>query len=494
MVHPAAVANPTQQRNPRQPGSRSKTETQHPGAPGIGQAQTSERAIDGKAPSSRTNYRGPKKSFRDDQAEPDRERRLNAAQELGQQIGISAACQALEVSRATLYRRRNNDKCEKEAAEADSADNQNSNANTQILVRALSLSERHEVLEQLNSERFCDHSPYQVYSKLLDEGRYLCSVRTMYRILTDNNAIRERRNQLTHPVYRKPELLATAPNQVWSWDITKLKGAEKWTYLYLYVIIDIFSRCVVGWLLAHRESTQLAKRLIMETITKEAVNEKQLTIHSDRGPSMKSHGVAHLLASLGVTKSHSRPHVSNDNPFSESHFKTLKYHRDFPDRFGCLEDGLAFCRPFFEWYNGEHYHSGIGFVTPRSLHNGQAAVIIDSRQKTLNQAYMLKPERFVRGCPKPNSLPTGVWINPPKVPPQVENESPKADASDDPQVSSLTHRRSDYPSAGCVPAEPASVSPDSTNIVAQKPLNTRVMPKKSTAPSEHRLTTGAPYP
>lgn len=282
------------------------------------------------------------------------------------------------------------------------------------------------MLDQLNSERFADQSPRQVYAKLLDEDQYLCSVRTMYRILDDNQNVRERRNQLTHPKYKKPELLASGPSEVWSWDITKLKGPEKWTYYYLYTIIDIYSRCTVGWMLAHCESAELAKKLIQETIEKQGIEPGQLIIHSDRGPSMASHSVAHLLASLGVIKSHSRPHVSNDNPLSESQFKTLKYRPDFPKRFGCYEDALAFCRQLFDWYNNEHYHSGIGLLTPSSLHYGRAPEILGARKETLKQAWLQNPERFVKGVPLPAELPKAVWINPPQRVEEDKRAAPQA--------------------------------------------------------------------
>jgi putative transposase len=334
------------------------------------------------------------------------------------------------------------------------------------------------VLEQLNSERFADQSPRQVYAKLLDEDQYLCSVRTMYRILDENQSVRERRNQLTHPKYSKPELLASGPNEVWSWDITKLKGPEKWTYYYLYTIIDIYSRCTVGWMLAHCESADLAKKLIQETIEKQQVPPDQLIIHSDRGPSMTSHSVAHLLAALGVTKSHSRPHVSNDNPFSESQFKTLKYRPGFPKRFGSYQDALAFCRNFFSWYNHEHYHSGIGLLTPSSLHYGQAIEILDARKETLKRAWRRHPERFVKGVPAPAGLPKAVWINPPNRANEDKREAPQANCPGASHDTSLTHPRSDYPSAGCVPAAPASVSSDEGNLQQHKSLNTRVMPEK----------------
>ncbi len=248
-------------------------------------------------------------------------------------------------------------------------------------------------------------APRQVYAKLLDEGIYLCSVRTMYRILGDNKSVRERRNQLSHPEYTKPELLASGPNEVWSWDITKLKGPEKWTYYYLYVILDIDSRCVVGWMLVHRESADLAKKLIEETIEKKQVPADQLILPSDRGLSMASHSVAHLLANLGVAKSHSRPHVSNDNPFSESQFKTMKYRPEFPQRFGSYPDALSYCRHFFTWYNQDHYDSGIGSLTPICLHEGRATEVLEKRETTLKLAINKTTESFVHGVPKPLQAP-----------------------------------------------------------------------------------------
>ena len=382
---------------------------------------------------------------------------------LSQRIGVVAACDALKVSRATFYRRRAGNPVAKPRPTP---------------TRSLSVDEREAVLEQLHSERFVDQSPRQVYSKLLDEGSYLCSVRTMYRLLKENEATRERRDQLSHPKYKKPELLATGPNEVWSWDITKLKGPEKWTYYYLYVILDIYSRTVVGWMLAHRESSDLAKQLIQTTIEKQAVPADQLIIHSDRGPSMTSHTVAHLLGSLGVTKSHSRPHVSNDNPFSESQFKTMKYRPEFPQRFGCHEDALGFCRRFFDWYNNDHYHSGIGMLTPASLHYGQAPKIQSARKQTLQQAWRRTPERFVRGVPKPHPLPTAVWINPPARSSERKNGTPAVFGVEVPEETSLTHPRSGYPSNGCVPAEPPAVSPDMKTIPQKTTLNTQAMPQK----------------
>lgn len=325
---------------------------------------------------------------------------IAAAEDLARLVGTAPACDALAVPRASLYRRRRS-KPERARARPTPP-------------RALRPEERDATLAVLHSERFADKAPAQVWATLLDEGCYLCSIRTMYRILEANKEVKERRDQLRHPVYRKPELLATGPNQVWSWDITKLLGPAKWTYFYLYVILDIFSRYVVGWMLAHRESAALAKRLIDETCGKQNIVPDRLVIHADRGPSMKSKPVAYLLASLGVTKSHSRPHVSNDNPYSEAQFKTLKYRPEFPDRFGGFEDALAFCKTFFRYYNHEHRHSGIALMTPYAVHYNLAEDVQRMRQHTLLDAYNRHPERFVRQPPKPPELPEAAWINPPE--------------------------------------------------------------------------------
>jgi putative transposase len=256
----------------------------------------------------------------------------------------------------------------------------------------------------------------------LDEGLYLCSTRTMYRILERQGESRERRDQLVHPPYRRPELLATAANQLWSWDITKLLGPAKWTYFYLYVILDVFSRYVTGWMIAHREGAELAKQFIEETIGKHQVPAGQLTIHADRGKVMTSKPVAFLMADLGVTKTHSRPYVSDDNPYSESHFRTLKYRPEFPDRFGCIQDSRAFCQQFFQWYNEEHRHSGIAMLTPAMVHFGETQTVLANRQKVLDAAYQAHPDRFVRRPPKPMPLPSEVWINKPLPPDQKSKE------------------------------------------------------------------------
>ncbi len=330
---------------------------------------------------------------------------MNAVEEVAPRVSVAPVCRALGVSRATVYRRRQATRTPRVVPRPRPTP-----------ARALQPTERQQVLSLLHSERFMDKAPGEVVATLLDEEEYYCSERTMYRVLASEGEVRERRNQLRHPKYAKPELLATGPNQVWSWDITKLKGPVKWSYFYLYVILDIFSRYVVGWLLARRESGALAKRLIAESCEKQQVDRHQLTLHSDRGTSMKSKTVAQLLGDLGVTKSHSRPHVSNDNPFSEAQFKTLKYRPDFPARFGSFEDGLSLCRGFFGWYNDDHRHSGIGMLTPAMVHYGQAESVLAGRQSVMAAAYAMHPERFVRGASKVRRPPDAVWINPPRSP------------------------------------------------------------------------------
>ena len=334
---------------------------------------------------------------------------MDAAATLAPAAGTAAACRALGVSRASFYRRRRPSSCPESPSSVPAA----STATVRCSPRALGASERQAVLDTLHSPRFRDAAPAQVYATLLDEGVYLASERTMYRILAQVGETSERRNQLTHPAYHKPELLATGPNQVWSWDITKLRGPAKWTYFYLYVILDIYSRAVVGWMVAHREQAALAERLIAETAAKQGIRPGQLTVHADRGSSMTSKPVAFLLADLGITKSHSRPYVSNDNPYSESQFKTLKYRPGFPDRFLSMEEARSFCQTFFPWYNREHRHSGIGLLTPDTVHSGQAEVVYANRHRVLTAAYTAHPERFVNQEPVPPQLPTAAWSNPP---------------------------------------------------------------------------------
>lgn len=324
---------------------------------------------------------------------------MTAVHELSEEVGAAEACRAMQVSRASYYRRRR-----------PVANQSRERCPSQ---RALSELEQAEVLAVLHDDRFVDRAPAEICATLLDEGKYYCSERTMYRLLAKRSSVRERRDQMRHPVYQKPELLATGPNQVWSWDITKLRGPVKWSHFSLYVLLDIFSRFVVGWLLARSESAALARRLIEESCQREEILPGQLIVHSDRGQPMRSKTLAQLLADLQVTQSHSRPHVSDDNPFSESQFKTLKYAPSFPERFGSLEDGRSFLGPFFHWYNEEHRHSGIGMMTPGMIHRGDAPRVLAARQRTLDQAFVIHPERFVRGRPSPRGAPEAVWINRP---------------------------------------------------------------------------------
>ena len=288
--------------------------------------------------------------------------------------------------------------------------------------RALPEVERARVLAALNEERFANLAPAEVYATLLDEGRHLCSIRTMYRILVENQQVRERRNQLRHPAYVAPELLAKKPNQLWSWDITKLKTCVKSQYLHLYVILDVFSRYVVGWLVAEREAGELARDLITETCERQGITPGELTFHADNGAAMISQPVAFLLASLGVTKSHSRPHVSDDNPYSEAHFKTLKYRPGFPERFTSLEHARSVLRDFFVWYNTRHHHQGLALLTPHDVHHGLVKDRLAQRQRVLDAAYAEHPERFVHRPPVPTPLPEAVWINPPKRPPPLQEK------------------------------------------------------------------------
>jgi len=322
-------------------------------------------------------------------------------EELTPVVGTRPACRALGAAPATIYRRRRPPEPRPRRERT-------------IPARALSESEREAVLGELHSERFVDCSPAQVWATLLDEGRYLASQRTMYRLLAARHgSVTERRDQLTHPPYTAPELLAEGPNEVWSWDISKLKGPAKWTVFYLYVILDVFSRYSVGWTVQHRESAELAKALIAQSVEQQQITRGQLTVHADRGTSMRSKPVAFLLADLGVLKTHSRPYTSTDNPYSEAQFKTLKYRPEFPDRFDSIEHARAFCREFFPWYNHEHRHSGIGLMTPTAVHHGQAKALHAERASVLDAAYAATPERFVRKPPRPPALPTAAWINKP---------------------------------------------------------------------------------
>jgi putative transposase len=333
----------------------------------------------------------------------------------GDDIGVSieAACTAVGRPRSSHYRR---------VGRPHGPPAPPRSRKGQAQPRALTPAERADVLSVLRSERFVDQAPPSVYATLLDEGTYLCSISTMYRLLAEQGETGERRRQATHPPTVKPELQADRPNAVWSWDITKLLGPAKWTYYYLYVIIDIYSRYVPGWLLAPRESAGLAEQLLADTCYRQHIGHGQLSIHADRGSSMASKPVALLLADLGVTKSHSRPHVSNDNPFSESNFKTLKYRPDFPDRFDSIEHARTFCHDFFGWYNHQHRHSGIALMAPADVHYGRAEQITAARSRVLEAAYQARPERFVRKPPLPPSLAETVWINRPNT--DTEKEEP----------------------------------------------------------------------
>jgi putative transposase len=323
-------------------------------------------------------------------------------EELTPIVGTRPACRALGVAPATIYRRRRPPPPRPKQPRAAPA-------------RALSDIERQAVLDVLHCQRFVDCAPVQVWATLLDEGRYLASERTMYRLLAARGEVRERRDQLTHPPYAKPELLAKRPNELWSWDVTKLKGPAKWTVFYLYVILDVFSRYIVGWTVQHRESGTIAKALIEQATEQQHITRGMLTVHADRGAPMRSKPVAFLLADLGVLKSHSRPYTSTDNPYSEAQFKTLKYRPEFPDRFENIESARAFCQTFFPWYNHQHRHSGIGLMTPAAVHHGQAKAIHAKRQRVLDAAYIATPERFVRRPPTPPQLPTAAWINKPST-------------------------------------------------------------------------------
>ncbi len=333
---------------------------------------------------------------------------ISAASILAEQVGVAAACRALRLPRSALYRDRSaRNVCPLPAPTSSTV--------SKRPPLALSELERRVVLDVLNSPRFANCAPAAIYAQLLDEGRYVASVRTMYRLLQGCAAVRERRNQLRHPEYAKPELLAVMPNQVWTWDITKLKGPTRGTCFHLYVILDIFSRYVVGWMVAEQETAELAEQLIADTAAKEDIEPGALTLHADRGSSMRSKPVATLLSDLGITKSHSRPYVSDDNPYSEAQFKTLKYQPGFPARFGSLADARVHCVQFFTWYNQQHRHSGIGMMTPQDVHTGRAAEVRKQRQATLAGAFLRTPSRFKHRLPQPQKLPTAAWINPPMM-------------------------------------------------------------------------------
>ena len=331
---------------------------------------------------------------------------MTAVLEQGPTLGVRATCAAFGVARATYYRQRTPVQGPKPRRPSPA--------------RRLAAAEETAVLAVLHEPRFVDLAPAEVQATLLQEGRYLCSVRTMHRVLAAHAETRARRDQLRHPAYARPELLATQPNALWSWDITKLLGPTKWTYFYLYVILDVFSRYVVGWMVAHRETAALAAQLIAATCAQQRIPPGQLTLHADRGPSMRSKPVAFLLADLGVTKTHSRPYVSDDNPYSEAQFKTLKYRPDFPDRFGALADARGFGGDFFPWYNYDHHHSGLAMLTPADVHFGRVEQRLAERQAVLDAAFAAHPERFPHGRPVTPRPDLAVWINKPRPVPLVD--------------------------------------------------------------------------
>jgi putative transposase len=323
---------------------------------------------------------------------------LGMAEELAETVGVSQACRVLGVPRSSLYRAR---KPKPEPSPRPTPQ------------RALDEEEKAEVRAVLNSERFCDAAPREVYATLLDEGEYYCHWRTMYRIMEEHDEVHERRNQRRHPVSIRPELRATGPNELWSWDITYLRG-PKGIHYYLYVILDVFSRFVPGWMIADRELAGLAEQLIAETCAKQGISRDELVLHSDRGSAMRSKTVAQLLIDLGVAKSHSRPYTPTDNPYSESQFKTMKYRPEYPERFNEQEEARDWARGFFRWYNHEHHHSGLGLMTPAAVHYDLAEEIYEQRRQVLAAAYAAYPERFVGGEPTPPRWPDEVWINRPR--------------------------------------------------------------------------------
>lgn len=323
---------------------------------------------------------------------------IESAESLAKPMGVAAACETIGVPRSSLYRNRQ-PKQEPAARPTPS--------------RALSSAERNEVRQLLNSERFVDQAPRQVYASLLDEDRYLCHWRTMYRILASHAEVKERRNQRQHPPTAKPQLETSAPNQLWSWDITQLKGPVKGHHYYLYLILDVYSRFVVGWLLAESESAQLAEILITTTCQRQGIQPDQLGLHSDRGPAMKAKTIAQLLIDLEVAQTFARPYTPNDNAFSEAHFKTLKYRPGFPEQFASFAEARSWVQAFVQWYNYQHYHAALGLLTPAVVHHGQTQQVQTQRQHVLDCAYQAHPERFVRGQPTVSQLPSSVWINPP---------------------------------------------------------------------------------
>jgi putative transposase len=380
-------------------------------------------------------------------------------------VGIVAACAALGVSRASYYRTTAAPKPRPPRPRPP---------------RALDDVERAEVLAVLDSDPFADKAPAQVYAALLDTGRYLCSVRSMYRVLAAADQVRERRDQRRHPTYVKPQLEARAPNQVWSWDITKVAGPERGLYYCLYVVLDIFSRYVVAWAVAPTEAAAIGQQLIDDACVQQGVIPGQLTVHADRGAPMTAKSTAQLFVDLGIAQSHSRPRVSDDNPFSEAAFKTFLYRPDMPPRFGSVEDARAFFAALIHWYNEEHYHSGIALLTPGDVHRGTAPVIIAKRQTVLDGAHQARPERFVHGKPVHPTPPTVVWINPPVTavsttasPPPTEG-GPQCEAALAPEAATVAELPRTRTASRGLPA--ASGAPSTVCAKPRRPVATEAAP------------------
>ena len=326
-------------------------------------------------------------------------------------IPIDFLCSSLSISKATYYRQIDRD------GQLSAC-----NLKPKKPANALNSEERQAVVDLLHNEHYVDKTPYDLYYDLMDKGEYRCSPRTMYRLLSTLGESKDRRVQRNHRDAIKPELMASQPNEVWSWDITKLLGPKKWVYYHLYVILDIYSRYVVGWLIAEVESKELARKLIQQSALKQGIQPDQLTLHADNGPSMTSHTVAQLLEHIGVLKTHNRPYTSNDNPFSESQFKTMKYGAEFPKRFQSIQHAEAFCQGFFTWYNQQHYHSNLLWLTPESVHYGKGLAILKQRHEILKQAFLKNPKRFNNKMPKQKNLPKAVYINPPQTSAQVQTQ------------------------------------------------------------------------
>jgi len=381
---------------------------------------------------------------------------------LAEMVGAQRACHALDVNRATYYRWRSAQRTP-DPSEDPTPDVPARRRPTPQ--RALSGDERAAVLATLHDERFVDAAPRQVWATQLEEGTYQAHWRTMYRILAANGEVRERRNQLQRPTYQRPELMATAPNQLWSWDITKLRGPRRGQWFYLYLLLDVFSRYVVAWLIAEHENQDLAKTLLDAGYTKQSIGPDQLTIHADRGSPMIAKTVAQLLDDLQVRRSHSRPHVPDDNPFSEAQFKTVKYHPTYPDRFTDVGHARAWADPFIHWYNHDHHHSALALLTPATVHTGRTAVVLAERQRVLDAAYATHPERFVKGPPRVAQPPSTVWINPPLDAPGPDPALPGQGHAVEPG------------SRGAEGPAPAALDPGEPHgILAAKPRAATVMP------------------